>query len=299
MPLAIKNNAIILKDGKLAENCGCCGGWYCYNQRLASVRVRFTQPAQVQDDEVDGGGSVLLGAQTRQGTADSFNIERYVLGFNPLPEWPEYRTRTYFTRASADTGWVVLSRDNNSGEYFGDTLFSDGSTQYRGFRLTLADCDSNGNVAILGWSVSTRVASLYVKPDILASDSRIKQNVGGTGFHVDPKDFASGECGFVGSRPNMTAYEDAVGGVKVTSLLGRATGYFTSAIAGTPYTSVGGSVYISRPFVTKSVISLPVTATSADSYRAWGPPDSIYALKCPVTRSVDPSCAFEVEVTTY
>jgi hypothetical protein len=29
MPLATKNNAIIVKDGKLAENCGCCGGWYC------------------------------------------------------------------------------------------------------------------------------------------------------------------------------------------------------------------------------------------------------------------------------
>jgi hypothetical protein len=29
MPLATKNNAIIVKDGKLAENCDCCGGWYC------------------------------------------------------------------------------------------------------------------------------------------------------------------------------------------------------------------------------------------------------------------------------
>ena len=29
MPLATKNNAIIIKDGKLAEDCGCCGGWYC------------------------------------------------------------------------------------------------------------------------------------------------------------------------------------------------------------------------------------------------------------------------------
>jgi hypothetical protein len=31
MPLATKNNAIIVKDGKLAENCECCdtGGWYC------------------------------------------------------------------------------------------------------------------------------------------------------------------------------------------------------------------------------------------------------------------------------
>ena len=30
MPLATKNNAIIVKDGKLAENCNCCAGWNCY-----------------------------------------------------------------------------------------------------------------------------------------------------------------------------------------------------------------------------------------------------------------------------
>jgi hypothetical protein len=29
MPLATKNNALILKDGKIAENCNCCGDWYC------------------------------------------------------------------------------------------------------------------------------------------------------------------------------------------------------------------------------------------------------------------------------
>ena len=29
MTIATKNGAIIVKDGLLAENCGCCGGWYC------------------------------------------------------------------------------------------------------------------------------------------------------------------------------------------------------------------------------------------------------------------------------
>lgn len=29
MTIATKNGAIIVKDGKFAENCGCCGGWYC------------------------------------------------------------------------------------------------------------------------------------------------------------------------------------------------------------------------------------------------------------------------------
>lgn len=30
MTLATKNGAIIVTDGKLAEDCACCGGWYCY-----------------------------------------------------------------------------------------------------------------------------------------------------------------------------------------------------------------------------------------------------------------------------
>ena len=29
MPLGTKGNSLIVKDGKLAENCGCCGQWYC------------------------------------------------------------------------------------------------------------------------------------------------------------------------------------------------------------------------------------------------------------------------------
>ena len=28
--IAIKNGAVIVKDGKVAEDCACCGGWYCY-----------------------------------------------------------------------------------------------------------------------------------------------------------------------------------------------------------------------------------------------------------------------------
>lgn len=29
MPLATKNGSLIVKDGKVAENCNCCGDWYC------------------------------------------------------------------------------------------------------------------------------------------------------------------------------------------------------------------------------------------------------------------------------
>jgi hypothetical protein len=30
MSIAIKNGQVVVKDGRLAENCDCCGGWYCY-----------------------------------------------------------------------------------------------------------------------------------------------------------------------------------------------------------------------------------------------------------------------------
>ena len=30
MNIATQGGKIIVKDGKLAEDCGCCGGWYCY-----------------------------------------------------------------------------------------------------------------------------------------------------------------------------------------------------------------------------------------------------------------------------
>lgn len=44
MPLATKNNAIIVKDGRLAENCGCCGGWYCDGLQCGMCRLSTFPP---------------------------------------------------------------------------------------------------------------------------------------------------------------------------------------------------------------------------------------------------------------
>jgi hypothetical protein len=45
MTLATKNGSLIVKDGKIAENCGCCGGWYCLSCDcgLASVSLLVTE----------------------------------------------------------------------------------------------------------------------------------------------------------------------------------------------------------------------------------------------------------------
>jgi hypothetical protein len=53
MPLATKNNAIIVKDGKLAENCNCCGGWYCCPQ-VALCPSRLSVSVAVSASDVTG-----------------------------------------------------------------------------------------------------------------------------------------------------------------------------------------------------------------------------------------------------
>ena len=54
MPLATKNGAIILKDGKLAENCGCCGGACCDGERC-SIKL---------ESECQGTGKTFKGRGT-------------------------------------------------------------------------------------------------------------------------------------------------------------------------------------------------------------------------------------------
>jgi len=39
MTIATKSGSLIVKDGKLAENCGCCGGWYCCIDRSCNPAV--------------------------------------------------------------------------------------------------------------------------------------------------------------------------------------------------------------------------------------------------------------------
>lgn len=45
MTIATKNGALIVKDGKLAENCGCCGDWWCDAVACWSCNLTSFPPA--------------------------------------------------------------------------------------------------------------------------------------------------------------------------------------------------------------------------------------------------------------
>lgn len=50
MPLATKNGSIIVKDGKLAENCDCCGGWYCCADKACLAKPSSVTLSVVAED---------------------------------------------------------------------------------------------------------------------------------------------------------------------------------------------------------------------------------------------------------
>jgi hypothetical protein len=52
MTLATKNGSLIVKDGKLAENCDCCGGWYCYGNPCNRTPAGYNSLWVCGEDEV-------------------------------------------------------------------------------------------------------------------------------------------------------------------------------------------------------------------------------------------------------
>ena len=70
MTIATKNGAIIVKDGKLAENCGCCGdGWYCC--RTSRDETSTSPPCQLS--------SILDSVTVTIGSAQDYTTQSQVV----------------------------------------------------------------------------------------------------------------------------------------------------------------------------------------------------------------------------
>jgi hypothetical protein len=104
MPLATKDNAIIVKDGKLAENCDCCGGWYCYKDCS-----RPTCPC-----EYDGEMPPTLRAQIDFSFPSTVYLPRIAAPFG-FDEYNSYRVTS--ADASAASISITLSRVGSTCSY--------------------------------------------------------------------------------------------------------------------------------------------------------------------------------------
>jgi len=72
--IATRDGAVIFKDGAAAENCDCCGGWYCYDSvcdcpSISSISVTMTgDDKEVLDGPGFGGGGRRMRGSLLSGT---------------------------------------------------------------------------------------------------------------------------------------------------------------------------------------------------------------------------------------
>jgi hypothetical protein len=108
MPLATKNNALIVKDGKVAENCNCCGGWYC----CAGVSLcPDLLKVSVSISASDVIGTYTLAGASCQGSLSSGTVSRTAVNIHHLSALAGNHT---LTRVSLVSGVSVFRKDITS-----------------------------------------------------------------------------------------------------------------------------------------------------------------------------------------
>ena len=119
MPLATKNNAIILKDGKVAENCKCCDKCGSYYMRVTSVEVDITASDYVVSCNVNspyGGvsgygipGSALNGTWSLNKTSETSSSVTWSSTFGLSISNTDYRMRVTFYSGLDGTDPVIMT----------------------------------------------------------------------------------------------------------------------------------------------------------------------------------------------
>jgi hypothetical protein len=109
MPLALRNNAIIVKDGKLAENCGCCG---CKN---AYEDLRSKSCVVTLGGDIPAHPGASVGLYTNGEYADGRRVTRPQLYAIKESEWTPERTVFFYafqgpiTILSQTSNWYVVA----------------------------------------------------------------------------------------------------------------------------------------------------------------------------------------------
>jgi hypothetical protein len=74
MPLATKSGSLIVKGGSLAENCNCCGGWYCFRQCASCPAGTIPASLKVSVDFKMGDGSTSFEMRLVRMTTDDQTV---------------------------------------------------------------------------------------------------------------------------------------------------------------------------------------------------------------------------------
>jgi hypothetical protein len=153
MPLATKNGSIIVKDGKLAENCGCCGGWYCGHGPTFSP----SPPPEVSP----GIGSISVTV------SNALYSGRKVMGSHNLCDSYNsiYTARGAFYPIADYSGTVVLSKQS---DFQWSRNYTDSVGNIGSATVTLASDYKSYTVSLLTWRYYFTIVQAYTAPSFLS-----------------------------------------------------------------------------------------------------------------------------------
>ena len=301
MPLATKNGSIIVKDGKLAENCGCCGGWYCYGascaHMVASVRARVVSYPQITSDEVDSGSanssqtSTLSEIDARNKVAAIYNAARGVYRLRSLPAggWKSLSPSANATCNQCEYSLVVEEQG----------LALPISSEWK---VIVNVCDETSCLSVVAYQIATRISVEYVVPTIAASDSRIISQQNTPGFGLPPfsaslsdTTFDSGGSCSYSNNGNIFVHNNASGGSASVAFVDYAIagfGQFSPVRLVQQYQPQTAIVYSATVPTNGGTQSGSPQAT----YRSWLSPSG--GVRCTSLAPLQQSSVIEIEVTT-
>jgi hypothetical protein len=155
MTLATKNGSLIVTDGKIAENCGCCGGWYCYQE---SCPCNYSTP---MPQSLQATLSFSL-ASNMYGIADGNFTGAFLSTWRTTPQQASQVNGTYtLTRPSPSINPCWYTFQGNNVDIRVIVGASSGSFNYESLDAGCSALQTNIHLSWLGFKVPAMYPTEY------------------------------------------------------------------------------------------------------------------------------------------
>ena len=214
MPLATKNGSLILKDGKVAENCACCSR--TCSSVISAVRMKLTTVAEFQDSTVAGGRRTQVNVTGDFASAQAAALGYFNSSFNA--PFPQGRFATYSQNKKPSQGVVSPSRVSPAAEqcfcnYGLQRFVSVGSrSALETWAANFQMCEGSSQIKLVSVTVPYVNVLFFTQPDIGMDRVGFGGSSGFWSFFVLPASFESGYCSY--SITEFRVNESAAGGLE-------------------------------------------------------------------------------------
>lgn len=291
MTIATKNGSIIVKNGRVAENCGCCGEPSCAN-RISAVRMRISSAAQYQNSEVAGGRPAQATAvsfpNTPEGELSAKQAKLAFFNQDRPGDFPFARWATYSQSVAPSGNPVTLQGVSSPAEacncnYSAYRQASVGSfTASEIWSASFQLCAVEQQIRLVSFSLPLANLSFFTQPDI-GIDKLQAQYALGYGWFVFLNGAMFDSGGYCDAGNQFFVFDSSTGGVQTSA------GSLTDS----------RTVNIDRPIAPGATVTFQHTQSVSRYRQVWNnSPDPRYntASRCSLTQQMTSQYTVAVEV---